>query len=170
MSLKVVILGDGGVGKTSIAKRYLSKGYFEEYLRTLGTDFYTRTQQYNFEEGTFTFEWVIWGLSGQPSFSEIRGSYYKGAKGGIVVYDVTRPVTFYNLPNWIREFFERGGGIYPVVLVANKIDLIASTTNGVPPKEGKTYANELSNYIGLNIPHMTASAKKIEISIKFSRT
>ncbi|NIQ05004.1 MAG: GTP-binding protein [Candidatus Korarchaeota archaeon] len=159
IKIKVVLIGEGGVGKTSIARRYLEKGYKEEYLRTVGANFYTKKIAYDLEIGKTPIQWLIWDLAGQPTFDEVRGMYYRKAKAALVVYDISRPETYYNLPNWISEFWENSSGQYPLVLVANKIDLRGTDREEIPRSSGAKYARILSQHTGYNIPFVETSAK-----------
>lgn len=156
----MVLLGEGGVGKTSIAKRYLKKGYEKDYIRTVGADFYSQKRTYALETGETTIRWLIWDLGGQPTFNEVRTMYYKGAKAALVVYDISRPETFYKLPDWINEFWKNAGGSYPIALVANKIDLRNRARDTTSKKAGEKYARTLTNHTGYNVPYLETSAKE----------
>lgn len=161
VSIKMVFLGDGGVGKTSICKRYLNKGYKENYLSTIGAEFYSKEQKYSFDDtGEIIFNWMIWDLGGQPTFNEVRTSYYQGAKGAILVYDIARPPTFQNLSNWINNFWNYASEKYPLVLVANKVDLRGTDQENISTNQGKQYANRLSEVLTYNVPYLETSAKE----------
>lgn len=160
-TFKMVLIGDGAVGKTSIAKRYLKKGFQGDYIRTIGADFYIQQREYDLKDvGRVALKWMIWDLGGQPAFNEVRGAFYKGAKAALVVYDISRPETFHNLPNWINEFWEKTGGSFPFVLVANKIDLRNTPRDKVSREAGIKYAKKLSDYVDYEIPYMETSAKE----------
>lgn len=158
--VKIVLIGEGGVGKTSIAKRYLKKGYTKKYLRTVGADFYSQKRTYNIETGDTTIQWLIWDLGGQPTFNEVRGMYYKGSKAALLVYDISRPETYYNLPDWINEFWKNAGGSYPIALVANKVDLRDTEKDATTRAMGEKYARTLSEYTGYRVPYIETSAKE----------
>ena len=156
---KIVFLGDGAVGKTSIAKRYLGQGFKGDYKATIGADFYVKKETYEFPKiGTVNFVWQIFDIAGQPTFGNIRPVYYRGARGAIVVFDVSRVETFYNVKNWIEEFW-RNAGIYPFILVGNKVDLREIKPGCLPPEAGKRYAEILSKTLGIPIPYIETSAK-----------
>ncbi|MHA2032421.1 MAG: GTP-binding protein [Candidatus Kariarchaeaceae archaeon] len=114
-NVKVVLLGDGGVGKTSIVNSYFRKPFQGSYKMTLGTEFRIK------RVGNHVIQ--IWDLAGQPIFSSVRSTYYVGALGAILVYDVTKKSTYDNIPNWLEEFYYHKGENVPIILVANKIDL-----------------------------------------------
>ncbi len=157
--VKVVFIGNDAVGKTSIAKRYLGHGFDVKYKSTIGADFYIKKDSYSFSKfGTYQIEWMIWDLAGQEYFNVIRPIYYHKARAAILVFDVSRPDTFRSLPKWIKEFWKYSGGIYPFIIVGNKIDL----RNEVPcltPEYGKKYSETLSRQLGFPIPYVETSAK-----------
>jgi len=118
--IKLVLIGDGGVGKTSIRKRYLGEGFEKEHLATLGADFAATTRI--IDDTTIKFQ--IWDLAGQPMFKSVRPRFFRGCFGALAVFDVTRRDTFLNLSNWLDELYNFSGrGIVPVIILANKIDL-----------------------------------------------
>ncbi len=118
---KVVILGEGAVGKTSLRKRYIGKGFTNSHLMTLGSDF--ANADIRVGEGKI-LKAQIWDLAGQPHFKAIRQRFLLKAKGAIVVFDLTRPETFYNLPGWLNELWTSNKTFrIPLIIVGNKIDL-----------------------------------------------
>ena len=159
--VKIVLVGDGGVGKTSIARRYLGEAFRGEYKKTIGAEFYVKKNIYHDDElGDIQIEWLIWDLAGQPTFDQVRPLYYRGAKASLVVFDITRPETYYNVPKWINEFWKHSGGVFPFVLVGNKVDLRdAFADSAVPSRVGFEYARVTSKYVGVQIPYIETSAK-----------
>ena len=119
---KIVLLGDGAVGKTSIRRRYMGEGFKTDFLATMGADFaFLKTKI----DG-INIEWQIWDLAGQPAFRNVMKSYYRGAMGALAVYDITQPKSLDSLDLWVQEARERAGNgssEMPIVLVGNKIDL-----------------------------------------------
>ena len=158
--VKIVLIGDGGVGKTSIARRYLGESFIHEYKRTIGADFYVKRDTYEDNDlGKIMFEWLIWDLAGQPAYNEVRPLYYRGAQGALVVFDLTRPETYYNIPKWLSEYWRHCGSVLPFVLVGNKVDIRDSSPNPVPPEAGMEYAKIASKTVGIQIPYIETSAK-----------
>lgn len=154
---KVSLLGDGGVGKTSLRKRYLGEGFKQNYMATIGADFAIKKLN---EEGNDIIQ--IWDLAGQQRFSLVREAYYLGTKGAILTYDITRPDTFYSIPNWIGELMNniRSDDPLPMALVANKIDLRTATSVGCVSKEqGIQYATDLAEWAKMDVPYIETSAK-----------
>lgn len=117
---KVVLIGDGAVGKTNLRRRYMGEGFVTEYLNTVGADF----AYFSEEIGEDLYKWSIWDLAGQPKFSNVRPVFYAGAFGALVCFDPTRPETFQNLDKWIDELVRHTHTEgTPIVLVATKMDL-----------------------------------------------
>lgn len=160
MKVKIVMLGDGAVGKTSIVRRYLGWGFKQDYIPTVGANFYEEEKVYNYEEKDvpeLTMTWVIWDVSGQPAFTDVRDKYYHGAKGGLLVTDLTKEVTVENAENWLKEFYGTIEKQVPVLLLGNKEDL--SGKREVPTTEGEKMAEELSERFETEIPWIETSAK-----------
>ncbi len=119
--MKICLIGDGGVGKTALRERYVGYSFKPQYLATIGADFATRTEFL----GTNEVKMLIWDLAGQPRFSIVREGYYKGARGLLLVFDISRPDSFESAPRWLEEAWKHIdlGRSTPLVLVGNKIDL-----------------------------------------------
>lgn len=159
MLFKVVLLGDGAVGKTSLRERYLGKNLSSNYLMTIGADFAVKTAVVDGKSVRFQ----IWDLAGQKHFVHVRSLYYRGALGGLLVYDVTRMTSYQNIKTWVREFYENNEHHHvPLVLLGNKIDLRDKYPEAIPPEMGKKLASELTKHIdlpGITVPYFETSAK-----------
>lgn len=116
--LKVLILGDGNVGKTSLVRRYCQGMFTESRITTIGVDFQTQVVQ--LPEGQVKLS--IWDLAGQERFAVMRPGFYKGGRSAAMVYDVTDPTTLTDLAQWHKELLAVIPNV-PVVVVGNKIDL-----------------------------------------------
>lgn len=142
---KLILLGDGAVGKTAIGTRFC-KGLFQSgYKMTIGADFFIKAIRFD----NRNVKYQIWDVAGQQRFKHLRNTYYRGASCGILVYDTTVYESFGNLENWVLEFQEECGNT-PVVVVGNKIDL---PDRNVSTEE----ASNFSQYV--NGPYLEASAK-----------
>lgn len=128
---KVIVVGDAGVGKTSLARRYTTGQFDESYLFTLGVDFFTKQLKLN----NSPVKLVVYDTGGQERFDFIRGLYFEGAAGAIIAYDVTDRQSFERIDHWVQQIFQRCEGI-PLLLVACKIDL--KDQRVVATDEGKT--------------------------------
>ena len=116
---KVVLIGDGGVGKTALRKKFMGEGFSGAYIMTIGADFAIKSIKLT-DDAQVKFQ--IWDLAGQPHFKAVREAFYKGTSGALLVYDVMRRNTFKNTVFWMEELIKNVGRI-PVILIGNKIDL-----------------------------------------------
>lgn len=116
--LKVALIGDGNVGKTSIARRYCEDSFSESRIMTIGVDFQTKVVA--LEDRTVKLS--IWDVAGQDHFAVVRESFYRGTLSAALVYDVCEPESFNHLPKWVDEI---KGQVPQVrfVVVGNKCDL-----------------------------------------------
>ncbi|KAL6513198.1 Ras-related protein RABA2a [Orobanche gracilis] len=96
---KVVLIGDSGVGKSNLLSRFTRNEFCLESKSTIGVEFATRTLQV---EGR-TVKAQIWDTAGQERYRAITSAYYRGALGALLVYDVTKPMTFDNVSRWLKE-------------------------------------------------------------------
>ncbi len=119
---KICILGDGGVGKTTLINRYLT-GVFKDNLKmTIGVSFYVKKLEIN--EATASLQ--IWDFAGEDRFRFILPNYLLGAAGAIFLFDITRFSSFRNFYNWMEVFNEgckKNGKKIPLLMVGSKKDL-----------------------------------------------
>ncbi|MFX0094802.1 MAG: Rab family GTPase, partial [Candidatus Hodarchaeota archaeon] len=149
LKAKLVLLGDGAVGKTALRKSFMGETITEQYIRTIGAAFSSKMIIIK----RMRLAYQIWDLAGQEHFNVVRPFYYKGAAGGILVYDITREQTLYNLKNWIQEFFSnvRNKQI-PLVMLGNKIDLKHTTNFTVSTEQAIEYAKTLEDEFQCEFP------------------
>ena len=119
-SFKILLLGDSTVGKTCFLKRYIDGTFQDAYLSTIGFDF--KIKFVTLKDGKIV-KVQIWDTAGEERFRCISKSYYKGAHGIILIYDVTNKKTFDNIKKWLLQIKEESSSKVSVVLIANKIDL-----------------------------------------------
>ncbi len=141
---KIIIVGDPAVGKTALLMRYIEDRFEEEYLSTIGVDFYLKSLNVDNKDVKIQ----VWDTGGQEKFANIRPGYYIGAGGAIIVYDVTNPNSYNNLGSWIAEVQKYCGNI-PLIIAGNKVDM----EREVDPTEAKAFAD---TYL---IPIFECSAK-----------
>ncbi len=121
---KVCMIGAGGSGKTAIVNRFLTQKFSDQYIVTIGSQFAVKTVSVKSQAGSdVKVKLLVWDLAGQDRFDFIRKSYYKGSKGALLVFDVTRKNTWLELPRWLEETDSALGMRIPIILLANKIDL-----------------------------------------------
>lgn len=121
MSFKVLMLGESGVGKSCVARRYLSDTFDEESVPTVGTDFGRRIVR---TETGARVNMMVWDTAGQERFRSLTTSFYRGAHAFVVVYDVADPATFAKVPYWLDQIAAHATLPDAIrVLVANKIDV-----------------------------------------------
>ncbi|XP_042786497.1 ras-related protein Rab-22A isoform X2 [Panthera tigris] len=118
--LKVCLLGDTGVGKSSIVWRFVEDSFDPNINPTIGASFMTKTVQYQNELHKF----LIWDTAGQERFRALAPMYYRGSAAAIIVYDITKEETFSTLKNWVRELRQHGPPNIVVAIAGNKCDLI----------------------------------------------
>lgn len=117
-TFKIVIAGNGGVGKSSLLHRYVAGRFNRSYSVTIGADFASR--EVDLEDETIRL--VIWDLAGQRRFRVVRDGFYCGAKVVILVFDITNPESWEDLSLWEEEVSQQVPGAQ-IVIVGNKTDL-----------------------------------------------
>ncbi|KDO21184.1 hypothetical protein SPRG_11043 [Saprolegnia parasitica CBS 223.65] len=103
--LKVIILGDSGVGKTSLMNQYVNQKFSTQYKATIGADFLTK--EIMLDEKLVTMQ--IWDTAGQERFQSLGVAFYRGADACVLVYDITNPTSFDKLDSWRDEFLAQAG-------------------------------------------------------------
>jgi len=144
---KLLLIGDSGVGKSCLLLRFADDTYTESYISTIGVDFKIRT----LDLGGKTCKLQIWDTAGQERFRTITSSYYRGAHGIIVVYDVTDKESFNNVKHWMQEIDKYGAEGVNKLLIGNKCDL--SSKKCVSYDEAKELADSMT------VQFMETSAK-----------
>ncbi|GJS60996.1 Ras-related protein RabA6a-like protein [Tanacetum coccineum] len=117
---KTVLIGDSAVGKSNLLSRFAKDEFYLDSKPTIGVEFAYR----NTKVGDKTVKAQIWDTAGQERFRAITSSYYRGALGAMLVYDITRQGTFDNIKKWLHELREFGDRDMVIVLVGNKSDLV----------------------------------------------
>ena len=132
--LKYVIVGDASVGKSNLLLRYTHGQFREEYQLTIGVEF--GSSNITIDKNVFRIQ--IWDTAGQENFKSITRSYYKNSACALIVYDITRRVSFENLSDWIEDCKNSSPKTVFMVLVGNKCDLEENIE--VTEEEGKEFA------------------------------
>lgn len=136
-NVKLVLLGDMGVGKSSIALRFVRGEFTENSEPTIGAAFLTQTV--NISNVSIKFD--IWDTAGQERYHSLAPMYYRGAQAAVVVYDITNSKTFQKAVNWIKELKQQANSQIIMVLTGNKADM-ASEKRAVSREEAQTFAEE----------------------------
>jgi small GTP-binding protein len=122
---KVLLIGDGAVGKTSLVRRFVVDKFSDDYITTIGAKVTKKDVRVEAGMNVFDISLVMWDILGQRGFHAVQGNSFHGAKGVILVYDLTRPETAESLKTyWLPRLREVAGEI-PLILFANKVDLVA---------------------------------------------
>ncbi len=116
--LKVILAGEGGVGKTTLLHRYVSNTFLEQTRMTIGVEFFLKELVLNNREVVLQ----IWDFGGQERFRFLLHSYVLGAKGALLMFDLTRPLTLENLCEWVEICRKHDPGL-PILFVGTKLDL-----------------------------------------------
>ncbi|KAG9395029.1 Small GTPase superfamily [Carpediemonas membranifera] len=151
--LKIIILGDTGVGKTSLMNRFVNQKFTATYKATIGADFLTKEVTVNGQRVTMQ----IWDTAGQERFQSLGVAFYRGADACVLVYDVNQPKSFDDLESWSQELIvqacPQSHETFPFVCLGNKVDK-AGPNRAVPKKKAKTWCDSKS------MPHFETSAKE----------
>ena len=143
---KIVIIGDSGVGKTNLIGRYLKNEYKEDSKATVGVEFGEKKYEIN----GLKIKAQIWDTAGQERYRAITSMYYKGAKGGLIVFDLSSKSTFQNVEKWFNEIKKTADPTINLILIGNKSDL--KDKRQISTEEGENKAKEM------NVAYLETSA------------
>ncbi|XP_057314563.1 ras-related protein Rab-9A-like [Hydractinia symbiolongicarpus] len=137
--LKVIILGDGAVGKSALMNRFVNNKFDSQSFHTIGVEFLNKEVKVNGEMYTLQ----IWDTAGQERFKSLRTPFYRGSDICLLVYSVDDEQSFYNLDTWKREFLYyadvKDADLFPFVVLGNKIDL---PNHEVPPEQVSAWCHD----------------------------
>ncbi|KAI8094928.1 ras family-domain-containing protein [Gilbertella persicaria] len=139
-SVKLVLLGESAVGKSSLVLRFVNREYVENREPTIGAAFLT--QKCTFKDRTIKFE--IWDTAGQERFHSLAPMYYRNAQAAIVAYDITKASTLIKAKSWVKELQRQANTDIVIALVGNKLDLCEEDEEErqVPKEDAQAYADE----------------------------
>ncbi|KAJ1783121.1 GTP-binding nuclear protein gsp1/Ran [Coemansia sp. RSA 2167] len=141
---KLVLVGDGGTGKTTFVKRHLSGEFEKRYIATIGVEVHPLL--FTTTKGKILFN--TWDTAGQEKFGGLRDGYYIQGQCAIIMFDVTSRITYKNVPNWHRDLVRVCDNV-PIVLCGNKVDI----------KERKVKAKTITFHRKKNLQYYDISAK-----------
>ena len=147
IDLKIILLGDSGVGKTSISARYIDSSFKDNYQATLQVE--KRMKIINEDDKT-PLRLNIWDTAGQEKFRAITRQFYRDCHGAFIVFDLTKKSTFNELKNWINELKTHGDEDTVIIILGNKSDL--NTEREIPEED-------IKNEIEKNYKYFEVSAK-----------
>ncbi|XP_016137489.1 ras-related protein Rab-25-like [Sinocyclocheilus grahami] len=133
---KVVLIGESGVGKSNLLSRFTKNEFSHDSRTTIGVEFSTRTVQLN----GLTIKAQIWDTAGLERYRAITSAYYRGAVGALLVYDISKHLTYESAERWLKELYDHADPHIVVMLVGNKTDLSAERT--VPTEDAKDFAEK----------------------------
>lgn len=119
-TLKIIIIGEPAVGKTSLVKKYVSGNFAQDYRASIGTNIFIKKIKLKNEKDTSI---QIWDIAGQERWTKLRHPYYAGARGVFIVGDLTRKNTFDQIEKFWVPDIKQHCDIVPIILLANKSDL-----------------------------------------------
>ncbi|KAI8982281.1 P-loop containing nucleoside triphosphate hydrolase protein [Mycotypha africana] len=154
--IKYIIVGDSGVGKSCLLLQFTDKRFYAGRELTIGVEFGTRF--ISLKDGK-QIKLQIWDTAGQESFRSITQSYYRGAAGALLVYDISRRETFEHVSTWLSDVRRHANPNTTIVLVGNKCDL-DERRRQVTREEGEKFAKD--NDIPLFIETSAKSSENVE--------
>ncbi len=137
--LKVLLIGAAAVGKEDLVNRFIKNRFAANYRLTVGVDILTKDVE--FRQGEIA-TLSIWDIGGQQRFEFIRSSFYKGAAGALLVFDLTREQTYIEVRKWLTEIQQFAGENIPFVLIGNKADLIENNKPAIDRYEARSFAEK----------------------------
>ena len=138
LMFKILLLGDSGVGKSSLLLRYTKNEFISDLRSTIGVEFALKYLTID----NFQLKVQIWDTAGMERYRSITNAYYKGAKGVIVVYDICRQKSFENVDKWIDDFKSKADDDAVIILIGNKSDLDEKREVSKEEAESKAQKNK----------------------------
>lgn len=136
-TFKLVLVGDGGTGKSTFVKRHMTGEFEKRYLATMGIE--VHPLKFHTSRGPLCFN--IWDTAGQEKFGGLREGYYIQAQCALIFFDVTSRTTYKNVPHWYRDLIRICGHI-PIVLCGNKIDIKNCKIRPIKPRTSDFYSKK----------------------------
>jgi len=140
-TLKVIIVGPSAVGKTSVLNRFVHNEFVLRYKMTIGVDFLTKTIEY---QPSKVVKLHIWDIGGQERFKFLHRSFYEGAAGALIMFDLSRQHTYSSMKTWITEMRSIMDKKIPKIIIGNKSDLIPEIGQIIVKTEAEDYAKSES--------------------------
>jgi small GTP-binding protein len=157
-SIKIVVVGDSGVGKSNILNRFVHNEFNHDSKATVGVELNTKTYRIN----DTVIKVHLWDTAGQERYKSITAAYYKGARGAMIIYDITKSETFKSVDKWYKEIKDYGDKTIIAMMVGNKTDLkhLRSVETDVGMEKAKSFS----------IPFMeTSAAECVNVDVAFKK-
>lgn len=147
INLKIILVGDVSVGKTSVIERYINNNFKDDYTCTIQAE--QKTKIIN-EDSNTSIRMDIWDTAGQEKFRSLTRQYYRDSQGAIIVFDITKKKTFDSLQTWIDDIQDYSDKDIPIIIVGNKSDLI---------DEREVSENNINEFLNDKYTYFEVSAK-----------
>lgn len=147
INLKIILVGDVSVGKTSVLERYINNNFKDDYTCTIQAE--QKTKIIN-EDSNTSIRMDIWDTAGQEKFRSLTRQYYRDSQGAIIVFDITKKKTFDSLQTWIDDIQDYSDKDIPIIIVGNKSDLI---------DEREVSENNINEFLNDKYTYFEVSAK-----------
>ena len=136
IKINIMLLGDSNVGKSSILRRYCENQFSPNFISSIGVDFETKILKINNQNINVS----IWDTAGQERYKVLSKNYYNQSDGFIIVYDITKNGTFFNIKKWIEEINDSSSEYNKAIIVGNKSDL--EEDREIKKEDGKKLAKD----------------------------
>ncbi len=158
-TIKIIVVGDSGVGKSNILSRYANDQFNIESKATVGVELFPKT----FKVNDKVVKVLMWDTAGQERYKSLTAAYYRGAKGAVIVYDITRPESFNNVDKWFNEIRENGEPNAQLLMVGNKSDLkhLRAVDNSRAMEKAQTLGVALMETSALDSSNIDEAFKKV---------
>jgi len=138
---KLILCGAAAVGKTTLFHQFISGEFNLDYTATVGVQFLTKTIILD-DEIKKEVHLALWDIAGQPRYVDLRTTFYRGAHGVLLIYDITREETFDELDLWLLELRTVLSEEVPILLIGNKFDLIEEKGRQIESERVEDYSKE----------------------------
>ncbi len=123
-NFKIVVIGDTGVGKTSLINQFITHKFKKDYISTIGVNILIKDLEIKKDQNDYKVQLMFWDIGGQEKYTNVRHMFYHGTNGAIIVYDVTRLATFRAVYDFLKDLENTIQKKVPFIILGNKIDLV----------------------------------------------
>jgi small GTP-binding protein len=159
-ALKIIVIGPGAVGKSSLIRRFIENEFSFNYKFTIGVEISSKLVEYKNGSSAML---TIWDIGGQDRFKILRRNFYDGTSGAIAVFDLSRAETFTRMKEWVSDMYHLLDKEIPFVILGNKSDLVPKIGETIEQNEPKRFASQNNS---LYIETSAKSGKNVEKAFK----